>query len=179
MSEENIPGYISPDDPNYDPHIEANRQRFGEYFDNPENIGSALTAAEHKKSVTDWILTYDPKNVLIGHFMASPLGPQMMEALEGEGDAIQYLANLPPAQRAKEVGKLEGYVYAQQVMKQQAAAQEPQPRRVSQAPPPIRAVRGGGANPPKDLHSLAGKDDARDYVRARQSRERRYKERWE
>ena len=108
FSEENIPGYVSPEDPNYEAIIEANRVRFGEYFDNPENIGNQNTAAEHKKAVMDWITTFDPKSVLIGHFMANPLGPQMMEALEGEPEAIKYLANLPPAQRVKEVAKLEG-----------------------------------------------------------------------
>ena len=63
MAEENIPGYIGPDHPHYDAIIEANKGRFSEYFDNPDNIGSSLTAAEHKKSVMDWINTYDPKSV--------------------------------------------------------------------------------------------------------------------
>jgi hypothetical protein len=173
MSEENIPGYISPDDPQYEAHIEANKARFSDYFDNPENIGSSLTAAEHKKSVMDWILTYDPRSNLVGHFMASPLGPQMMEALEGEGEAIRYLANLPPQQRAREMAKLEGYVHAQQALKQQNAAYEPQPRRHTQAPPPIRPPRGG-ANPPANLHGLASRaEDVSDYVRMRQQQERR------
>jgi hypothetical protein len=137
--------YIAPDHPQYEQIIEANKARFSEYFDDPTRIGDQLTAAEHKKAVTDWILTYDPKQVLIGHFMASPLGPQMMEALEGQPQVIQYLSSLPPAIRAKEMGKLEGYVAA----KQEAAAQngyasrEPEPRRETQAPPPIRPPRGG------------------------------------
>ena len=178
-SEENIPGYIGPEHPQYDEIIEANKARFSEHFDNPDNIGSSMTAAEHKKSVTDWITTFDPKNVLIGHFMASPLGPQMMEALEGEGEAIKYLANLPPQQRAREVAKLEGFVHAKQMMAAEGGApQAPQPRRVSQAPAPIRPPRGG-ANVPKDLHSLATKDNAADYIKARQEQERRYRDKWE
>ena len=36
-----------------------------------------------------------------------------------------------------------------------------------------------GANPPKDLRSLATKDNATDYIKARQEQERRYKEKWE
>ena len=60
--------------------------------------------------------------------MASPLGPAMMESLEGEGEAIRYLASLPPAQRAREMGKLEGYVYAKQHARSDATAYEPQPR---------------------------------------------------
>ena len=178
-SEENIPGYIGPEHPHYDAIIDANKDRFSDYFDDPNNIGSSMTAAEHKKSVTDWITTFDPKNVLIGHFMASPLGPQMMEALEGEGEAIKYLANLPPQQRAREVAKLEGFVHARQMMAAEGGApQAPQPRRVSQAPAPIRPPRGG-ANVPKDLHSLATKDNAADYIKARQERERRYRDKWE
>ena len=172
ISEENVPGYISPEDPHYEAIIEQNRQRFGEYFDNPDNIGSSLTAAEHKKSVTDWILTYDPKSVLVGHFMASPLGPQMMEALEGEGDAIRYLASLPPAQRAKEMGKLEGYVYAKQQLAAAQGAYEPQPRRHTQAPPIITPPRGA-ANPPADLFRAATRDDVADYVHMRQQQEGR------
>jgi len=175
VSEENIPGYVPPDDPNYDAIIDANRARFSEYFDNPENIGSQNTAAEHKKAVMDWITTYDSKSVLIGHFMASPLGPQMMEALEGQGEIIQYLANLPPQVRAGEMKKFEGYLAAKEEMKQQQAAlQEPQThvRKFTQAPEPIRPPRGG-ANPPKDLHGLARKENVADYVRLRMEQERR------
>ena len=130
-----------------------------------------MTAAEHKKSVADWVTTFDPKSVLTGHFMASPIGPQMMEALEGQGDVIKYLASLPPAIRAKEMGKLEGYVAAQLINGQQnAAPPEPEPRRVTQAPPPIRPVRGG-ASPPKDLHGLAMRDNVKDYVETRRKQE--------
>jgi hypothetical protein len=173
QSTEAIPGYIPPDDPNYEQHIEANRIRFGEYFDNPANIGDQLSAYEHKKAVTDWITTYDPKSVLVGHFMASPLGPQMMEALEGQPQIITYLANLPPQIRAGEMKKFEGYLAAKEEMKQQNGYESrgPEPRRETHAPPIIRPPRGG-ANPPSDLHQLAARGDVKDYVRARMKMER-------
>jgi hypothetical protein len=40
--------------------------------------------------------------------------------------------------------------------------------RATKAPPPLSPVRGG-ANAPKDIHSLARSDDASDYIRARRS----------
>jgi hypothetical protein len=131
-----------------------------------------MTAADHKASVTNWLTTYDPRSVLTGHFMASPLGPQMAEALEGEGEAIQYLANLPPAARAGEMKKLEGYVHAQQMMRQNGH-QQPQVRKVTAAPPPIRSPRGG-ASPPTDIYGLAARgESADDYVKARLAMEKK------
>jgi len=44
----------------------------------------------------------------------------------------------------------------------------PAPARVTQAPPPMRPVKGG-ANAPRDIHSLAKSDDASDYIRARRA----------
>src|SRR6478672_3218359 len=38
-----IPGYIEADDPNYDAIIEANKQRFSDYFDNPERTGTSAS----------------------------------------------------------------------------------------------------------------------------------------
>lgn len=98
----------------------------------------------------------------------------MMESLEGEGEAIRYLASLPPAQRAKEMGKLEGYVFAKQQLAATQRAYEPQVRTHTQAPPPIRPPRGGGANVPQDLHSLASRRENVDaYVKLRQQMEKR------
>jgi hypothetical protein len=165
-----LPGYIAPDAPDYDQHFEAAKQRFSEYFDDPSRIGDQLTAADHKANVTNWLTTYDPQSRLTGYYMASPLGPAMAEALAAEPEAIRYLVSLPPQQQAREMAKLEGYLHARQMA--QTANQQPQPRKSTQAPPPISAPRGG-ANPPKDMFALAGKDNVEEYVRARRAMERR------
>ena len=49
-SEENIPGYVAPDDPNYDAIIEANKGRFSEYFDDPERTGNSASWQDHKQA---------------------------------------------------------------------------------------------------------------------------------
>ena len=82
-------------------------------------------------------------------------------ALEAGPDAIKMLANMPPAERARNMAKLEGALWQRQQMQQQQngmqRATNPPPRTFTQAPPPIRAPRGG-ANPPSDIHSLAGRE---------------------
>ena len=48
-------------------------------------------------------------------------------------------------------------------------------RKFTAAPPPITPPKGA-ANVPKDLHGLASKDSAEDYVKARRLQERRARE---
>jgi hypothetical protein len=163
-------GYIAPDAPHYDEHMAAAQERFSRYFDDPNNIGDQNTAAEHKKAVTDWLTTYDPRGELTGYYMASELGPQIAEALANEPQVIPYLLGLPPQQQAREMAKLEGYLHAR-MMQAQAAPKAPEPRKVTQAPPPIRPP-SGGANPPKDLFRLADRDNVDDYVKMRRQQER-------
>jgi hypothetical protein len=67
---------------------------------------------------------------------------------------------------------LEGVIMAEQNF----AAQNgytPQPRRISKAPPPFKSP-SGGASPPSDAFQLAKRgEDATDYVRWRQSQQRK------
>jgi hypothetical protein len=49
-------------------------------------------------------------------------------------------------------------------------------RKVTSAPPPFKTP-SGGANPPKDIHRLANKENATDYIRARMAQERRGEDR--
>ena len=112
-----------------------------------------------------WINDLDPKSVLIGHFMASPLGPQMMEALEGEGEAIRYLANLPPHSGR---GRWE----ARGLRSRQADARssKPAPFRAAAASrtqaPPTDPSPERRRQPAERHPSLPGKDDVADYVQA-------------
>ena len=54
-----LPGYVAFDDPNYDAHMAAAKERFSRYFDDPNRIGDQNTAAEHKAAVTNWLTSYD------------------------------------------------------------------------------------------------------------------------
>jgi hypothetical protein len=173
-----LPGYVSPDAPDWDARFAEAKVRFDEYFDNPERIGGSLTAQDHKAQITEWLQTYDPAGKLTGHFMASPLGPQMAEvmALEGGPDLIKHVASMPPATRAANMSKLEGYLYARNEQQQHQnglqRAHHPPPRQWSAAPPPMSRVKGA-ANVPQDVLSLANKNNADDYIKARRAQEKR------
>jgi hypothetical protein len=74
-------------------------------------------------------------------------------------DHAKEIANDPIAQ-ARFVGALEQVIYVSR-----NGGSAPMPR-ATKAPPPLRPVRGG-ASVPRDIHSLASKDDASDYIAAR------------
>ena len=167
-----IPGYVPEDAPDYDDRMTDAQARFSRYFDDPTRIGDQNTAAEHKAAVTNWLTTYDPRSELAGYYLGSEFGPQMAEALAAEPQVIPYLLSLPRPQQAQQMAKLEGFLAARMQQQQSSVPRAPEPRRISQAPPPISAPRGG-ANPPKDLHGLAGKSDVSDYVKFRRAQERR------
>jgi hypothetical protein len=176
-----VPVYVAKDAPDYDQHYEAAKQRFDAYYNDPERIGGSLSADDHRQQVLGWLQTYDPSDVLSGHFMASPLGPQMAEtiALEGGPELIKQIVNMPTRERAAAFQKLEGYLYAREQQRQQEQsyqrAANPPPRTFTQAPPIMKPVRGG-ANPPSDLHSLAQREDGTAYIRARRAQEKRANE---
>jgi hypothetical protein len=173
-----LEGYVAPDDPAWDQKFAQAKERFDEYFDNPERIGGQLTNQDHKAQITDWLQTYDPAGKLTGHFMASPLGPQMAETLvmEGGPDLIRHIASMPPAARAANMAKFEGYLAARNEQQQRESglqrATNPPPRQYSRAPAPMSQIRGG-ANVPADVLSLANKDNAADYIKARRQQEKR------
>jgi hypothetical protein len=177
-----LPGYVAPNAPDYDAKFAEAKERFDTYFNDPERIGGSLSAQDHKDQITSWLSIYDPSEKLTGHFMASPLGPQMAETIvmEGGPDLIQKIANMPPRERAASFQKLEGYLYAREQQQQQQngmqRAQNPPPRQWTQAPPIIRPPRGGGANPPQDLYALAQRDDGTAYIKARRAQEKRASE---
>jgi hypothetical protein len=157
-----LPGYVAPDAADYDQHFEAVKERFSNYFDRPEKLGQ-------KEVITEWLTIHDPKGELTGYYIASPLGPQMAEALANEPEVIPFLLSLPPGQQAQQMARLEGYLRGQQMLGEQNYA-SPQPRKFTQAPPPINPPRGG-AQPPKDLFSMATRDDVKDYIETRRKQE--------
>jgi hypothetical protein len=106
----------------------------------------------------------------------SHFAPQILERLADHPEALQQLASMPPNQRDRWLGALEGHTAAETNFTRQMAQQQQswqQQRRTTQAPPPIRPPRGG-TNPPRDIHGLASKgEDVSDYIKLRQQQEKR------
>lgn len=105
--------------------------------------------------------------VMVDLIRKSHVGPEIAYAmardywdLDSKGliDQAYAIANDPFAQ-ARMVGALEQAISINRG--------KPMPR-TTKAPPPLAPVRGG-ANAPRDIHSLAKSDDASDYIRARRS----------
>ena len=186
LNEQGEPEVPPPPPPGYVPGDEAMREverarkegaaamRIQQYFGNN---------TERKEQITQWHQAMDPEGKVATWVIEneSTYAPQIMEKLADNPEALQQLAEMPANQRQRWLGALEGHIAAEQNFARQMAGQQQQwqqERRVTQAPPIIRPPRGG-ANPPKDLRSLATKDNATDYIKARQEQERRYKEKWE
>jgi hypothetical protein len=84
----------------------------------------------------------------------------------------QYLASLSPPQIESILDQSRTYVQIEEQIRRQLASQ---PRRMTNAPPPIRSPRGS-ASAPKDMHALARRDNASDYIKARMAQEKRARE---
>ena len=82
------------------------------------------------------------------------------DAWEGDGTLFE-LQNLEgnPIGQAQLVGRMEQAV-------RNGFNQSNAPQRATKAPPPLKPIKGGVGGP-KDIHSLAAKDNAEDYIRAR------------
>jgi len=98
-------------------------------------------------------------------------GPEICWRLTQVPAAISDLNAMPPKQAERIIAKLDGAIMAERHAAKRFAAYQ-QPRRVTQAPPPLRSPRGG-ANPPSDIRQLAQRENATDYIRARQAQEKR------
>ena len=134
---------------------------------------------ERKEEITQWHRAMDPEGRVVNWVIEneSAYAPQIMERLADNPTALQELAEMPEHQRHRWLGALEGHIAAEQNFTRQLQGQQQQlqsQRRTSQAPPPIRPPRGGGANVPQDLHSLASRGESADaYIKARLAQEKR------
>jgi len=126
----------------------------------------ALT--EVRQMIGETISLYQPGQAIIDTLTESELAPQIVERLYQHPEAIEALNNMSPAEARRQLTKLEGAIEAEQRYAAQPG-QVPQPRRITKAPPPMRAP-SGGANPPSDLFQLAKKEDATDFIRAWRAR---------
>jgi hypothetical protein len=82
-------------------------------------------------------------------------------------DTIEQLNAMPPKEAEKFLHTLNGHIMAEKAMARRFAA-NPQPRRTVFKSP------SGGASPPSDAFQLAKRgEDATDYVRWRQSQQRK------
>lgn len=90
---------------------------------------------------------------------------------------LAHIASLPPAQLAETIEQARYYLQIEHnVSNHYRRAYEAQGRRVSKAPPPFKAPRGGAA-PPVSLSQLAAKSESpKDYIRARQAQMKRERE---
>jgi hypothetical protein len=105
-----------------------------------------------------------PTQEIAQQLLEAEEGPEIIWRMTQNVDALQQLNEMPPKEAEKFLHTLNGHIMAEKAMARRFAA-NPQPRRMTNAPPPFR-VPGGGANPPTDLHQLAKKEDATDFVRA-------------
>jgi hypothetical protein len=100
----------------------------------------------------------------------SPLAPEILYLMAKDPFSDNSLgileqvqaAQSDPIAQARLVGALEQVIFVSR-----KGGSAPMPR-ATKAPPPLSQVRGG-ANPPRDLHSLAKSDSADDYIKARRS----------
>jgi hypothetical protein len=113
----------------------------------------------------------DVPPLMIDLIRRSAVGPEMAYVLakdywapntNGWLDQATELANDPIAQ-ARFVGALEQQVLS---LRSKGGLGAGAAQRATKAPPPLSSVRGG-ANPPRDLQSMASKDDVGDYIAAR------------
>lgn len=88
----------------------------------------------------------------------SDKGPQLAYHIAKNPQLAATLNQMSPRDVAREIGRLE------------ATVSLPQPRKQTQAPPPITPP-SGGATPGKDIHALAKSNDMAAYIKARNAEE--------
>jgi hypothetical protein len=175
--------YVGQGDPEFDTFVRAAQPHFDAHFDDPSNIGGHLTARDHKAAVLDWAQTVDPQGRLTGYWITNQLGPAMLDELYSNycnssldpQDIYTGLANATKRELDNLMLQLRGRVATKaEIREQQRGIQRAQEtvHRQTMAPPPMKTPRGA-ANVPSDLYSLANRDDAGSYVKARQAQMRR------
>jgi hypothetical protein len=114
-----------------------------------------------------------PTTELAEQILAAEHGPEIVWRMTQHPDAITQLNEMNPREAERLIAKLDGAIaaerHAARVFHQGTMA-----RRMTSAPPPIRPPRGGGAQPPQDLHQLASRgENISDYVKMRRQQEKR------
>ena len=168
------PNYIRQDDPAYSDAEAATQQSFQQFY-RERGISDQKAYIE----ACSQIINEAGADGLIGYMAKAPeVAPQMMEWLVYQPDKARAIAQMPLAEQAHAMAAVQGYAYAvreRELQEQNGQYQQPQVRKVTQAPPIIRSPRGA-ASPPVDIYGLAGKDDVTSYVRARQAMDKRSKD---
>jgi len=114
-----------------------------------------------------------PTPELAEQILAAEHGPEIVWRMTQHPDAISELNAMSPKEAERIIAKLDGAIMAERhaarVFHQGTMA-----RRVTQAPPPLRQPRGGGAQPPQDLNQLAARSESvAYYIKARQAMDKR------
>jgi hypothetical protein len=137
----------------------AARVRAAQYFGGEDN--------ERITNALNWHEALDPDRKVRAYYTNSPVGPEMAEYNAENPEYLGKLAEMDPQQRHDTIKQLEGFLVARRQFSGQQQPNQFAPRRVSSAPPVMKAVKGG-ANPQSDLHTLASRSESvGDYVRAR------------
>jgi hypothetical protein len=129
---------------------------------------------EYWSAVQSTFSVIPPTQEIAQQILECEHGPEICWRMSQRPDAIQQLNEMNPREAERIIAKLDGAIMTERQMAKRFAA-NPQPRRVTNAPPPLRSPRGG-ANPPSDIMRLAQKDNVGDYIKARRQQEKRSRE---
>lgn len=102
----------------------------------------------------------------------SPRAPEIIDRIYQNPESIEVLNQLSPRELDRCIARMEGLIDG---MGQAPAAPKPlpEPKRISSAPPPIKAVTGKSSAPSKpDLHAMAKSEDATAFIEESRRRER-------
>jgi hypothetical protein len=139
---------------------------------------AAQTAAEHPEywdAVKSTFSVIPPTQEIAQQILECEHGPEIVWRMCQHPDAIQQLNEMNPREAELVIAKLDGAIMAEREVAKRFAA-NPQPRRVTAAPPIIKSPSGRGANPPSDIMRLAQRDNVGDYIKARRQQEKRSRE---
>jgi hypothetical protein len=134
---------------------------------------AAQTEAEHPEywdAVKSTFSVIPPTQEIAQQLLECEHGPEIIWRMCQHPDAIYQLNEMPPREAERLIAKLDGAIMTEREVAKRFAAH--QPRKISSAPPPMRTPRGA-SNPPSDIMRLAQKENAGDYIKARQAQEKR------
>jgi hypothetical protein len=137
----------------------------------------ALAASDQQIDILKAGLTRNPEQgMAMAWRLSQPSYNPDGTVLMTPAQKMEHLASLSPQELASTLEQARLFVQIEeQVSRQYAQRYAAQPKRMTSAPPVMSQPRGA-ANPPKDMASLARKDNASDYIKARMAQEKRASE---
>src|SRR4029079_18295427 len=138
---------------------EAEQQRQAELAQAEKNgadvatykMRAAQTLHEHPdywQAVQSTFSVIPPTQEIAQQLLEAEEGPEMVWRMTQMPDTIEQLNAMPPKEAEKFLHTLNGHIMAEKAMARRFAA-NPQPRRITNAPPVFKSP-SGGASPPSD-----------------------------